>query len=324
MAVANAAGMDEKWRAVEEILARQDGVISRRQVLGCDLGAHDIRRMVRRNVWARVHPGVYVDHTGPLTWRQRAWAAVLVCAPAALCHESARRAVDGPGRTAHDDGKAIHVAVRAGRVLDPPPGIAVHRIADLDDKVQWQASPPRQRIEQAVIDLAAEAPREIDAIGYLADAVGARQTTGARLADALASRSRIGRRRFLAAVIDDVAAGTCSALEHGYLARVERPHGLPVARRQLQESIKGPLYRDAVYEEFGAIVELDGRVYHGTTKARDLDLERDLDAFVTGRVTARLGWGQVFDRPCLTAKKVAAALSNRGWSGTMRRCPRCP
>lgn len=324
VAVADAAGMDETGRAVAEILERQDGVISRRQALACDLAVHDIRRLLRRKEWARVHPGVYVDHTGPLTWRQRAWAAVLVCAPAALCRESARRAADGPGRTTHDDGKVIHVAVTASRVIDPPPGVEVHRLTDVDQKVLWHTSPPRQRIEHAVIDLAGRAPRGIDAIGHLADAVRARQTTAPRLAAALADRTRIGRRRFLSEVIADIGAGTCSALEHGYLARVERPHGLPVARRQMRESIKGPLYRDAVYEEFGAIIELDGRLHHSTTQARDRDLERDLDAFVTGRVTARLGWGQVFDRPCRTAQKVALALHNRGWAGVLRHCPRCP
>ena len=46
-----------------------------------------------------VHPGVYVNHTGELTWLQRAWAAVLFAWPAALSHDSALRAADGPGST---------------------------------------------------------------------------------------------------------------------------------------------------------------------------------------------------------------------------------
>lgn len=307
-----------------DVLDRQDGVISRQQALGCGMAAHDIRRMVRRREWARVHPGVYVAHTGPLTWRQRAWAAVLVCAPAALCRESARRAADGPGRSGRDDEKAIHVAVEPSRSLEPPAGVVVHRLADLDEKVQWNASPPRQRIEHVAIDLAADAPREVDAIACLADVVQARQTTAERLADALAGRRRIARRRFLTQVIADIGAGTCSALEQGYLARVERAHGLPTARRQLRESTKGPLYRDVAYEEYDMLVELDGRLGHSSVRARDRDLDRDLDALVTGRVTARLGWGQVFERPCLTAERIAHALRDRGWTGQMRRCPRCP
>lgn len=315
---------DEAMAAVAEILERQDGVVSRRQALGCGMAVHDIRRMVRRREWAPVHPGVYVAHTGPLTWQQRAWAAVLVCAPAALCRESARRAADGPGRAAHDDGKAIHVAVELSRSLTPPPGVVLHRLTDLDAAVRWNTAPPRQRIEQAALDLAAAAPRDIDAVAILADVVQSRQTTAHRLADALAGRRRIGRRRFLAQVIADVDAGTCSALEHGYLVRVERAHGLPRAQRQLRDSVKGPLYRDVVYAHFGTIVEIDGRLHHSSARARDRDLERDLDALVSGQLTARLGWGQVFDRPCSTAARIAAALQRNGWTGQLRRCPRCP
>ena len=48
--------------------------------------------MLRRREWARVHPGVYVAHTGPLSWPQRAWSAVLLVAPAALSGSSALHA----------------------------------------------------------------------------------------------------------------------------------------------------------------------------------------------------------------------------------------
>lgn len=166
---------------VRKLLALQSGVISRRQVHEAGLQDHDIRRVLRRREWATVYDGVYVDHTGALDWTQRAWAAVLGCWPAALSHESARRGADGPGRHGFDDGGKIHVAVESNRAVRAPNGVTVHRLADLDAKVLWQTSPPRQRIEHAVIDLAAESVHELDAVGHLADAVRARLTTGARL-----------------------------------------------------------------------------------------------------------------------------------------------
>ena len=66
--------------------------MSRRQIL--DLGGDDdlIERMIRRREWVRVHRGVYANHTGPLSWQQRAWAAVLLLTPAALTGVSALRA----------------------------------------------------------------------------------------------------------------------------------------------------------------------------------------------------------------------------------------
>ena len=61
------------------------------------------------------------------------------------------------------------------------------------------------------------------------------------------------------------------------------------------------------------IVELDGRVHHGSTAARDRDLDRDLDAATDDKLTLRIGYGQVFGRGCVTATKVGSVLSRRGW-----------
>lgn len=305
------------------LLDLQAGVVSRRQLCAAGLTDNDLRRMLRRRELAKVHPGVYVNHTGPLSWIQRAWAATLYAAPAALCLATALRAADGPGRSAYDDGKPIDVAVDRHRHLVEPAGVRLHRVADLDRSVLWNTSPPRERVEYATIGLAARASRDVDAVAYVADAVGGRQTTADRLIAALADHPRVARRHFLASVLADVAGGTCSTLEHGYVTRVERPHGLPAAQRQFRESIKGPLYRDAVYLRGIAVVELDGRLFHSKVWQRDRDMERDLDVFAAARATARLGWGQVFDRPCSTALKIGAGLNARGWDGAPHACPLC-
>ena len=308
--------------SLAEALDLQVGVISRRQALIAGESDNDLRRRLRRREWASVHPGVYVTHTGPLTWLQRAWAAVLYAEPAALTHGSALRADDGPGRRGSDEGP-IHIAVHRDRVLRAPAGVVIHRLADLDTKVRWNASPPRVRVEHAAIDVAAEATDELSAIATLADAVRSRRTTATRLLEALDSRSRISRRRLLTAVLTDVTDGVCSTLEREYLAAVERAHGLPTGDRQVRESVKGTLYRDVVYTAFGIIVELDGRLFHERTLDRDRDMERDLDAALGHRDTVRLGWGQVHVRPCLTAAKIGRLLQQRGWQGAPRRCPRC-
>lgn len=128
---------------------------------------------MRRREWATFHQGVYVDHTGALTWLQSAWAAVL-----------------------------------------------------------WNRSPPQVRPEYAAVDVAAVATTDFDAVAVLAKTVQSRRTTARRLQPALAERERLPRRRWLAAVLADVAEGTCSVLELEYLRRVERADGLPRARRQ--------------------------------------------------------------------------------------------
>jgi hypothetical protein len=59
----------------------QRGVVSRRQLLAHGLKAGTVRRLLRRRELTLVHPGVYVDHTGQLTWLERARAAVLALEP---------------------------------------------------------------------------------------------------------------------------------------------------------------------------------------------------------------------------------------------------
>lgn len=306
-----------------DLLARQDGVINRRQCLDCGVAPADVRRMLRRREWARVHPGVYVDHTGPLTWRQRAWAAVLFAEPAALCEDSALRSCDGPGRRDRDEDGPIHVAIDKQRQSRAPQGVLAHRVSGLTDKVLWNLSPPRVRIEEAVIDVAAGARDDLAAIAVIGDAVGSRRTTADRILRALDRRTRLSRRRFLAEVLTDVSAGACSALEHRYLTRVERAHGLPAALRQVRASSRGTIYRDVLYARLNTVVELDGRLDHTRVRDRDRDLERDLDAVLDELLTIRLGWGQVVGRPCLTASKLGQALQQRGWHGSPERCADC-
>jgi hypothetical protein len=313
--------MDE--RRIQQLLAGQDGVISRRQALRLGATPADLRRLVRRRVWARVHPGVFVDHTGPLTWRQRAWAAVLLAAPSALCAESALRAAHGPGQRGHDDQGPIHVAIDRSRTVVTPPGVTAHRLVDLDDRVQWNLAPPRLRVEEAVLDVAAGAVDDFAAIAVLSDAVQSRRTTAPRLRQTLERRNRIARRELLTSVLDDVSTGACSALEHAYLNRVERPHRLPVAGRQVRASSRGPIYRDVVYVRLGLAVELDGRLDHTRATDRDRDLDRDLDAALDGTTTVRLGWGQAVGRPCATAAKLAVLMARLGWTGTPFACPDC-
>jgi hypothetical protein len=53
-------------------------------------------------------------------------------------------------------------------------------------------------------------------------------------------------------------------------------------------------------------------------------MDRDLDAAVDGRTTIRLGYGQVFDRPCETALRVERLLHQHRWTGTAKPCgPDC-
>ena len=201
----------------------------------------------------------------------------------------------------------------------------MHRRTGLDDDVLWNLGPPRVRYELAALDVAIAADTDLEAISVLAKAVQSRRTTARRLLDTTTKRKRLPRRDWTTQVLRDIAEGTCSVLEHGYLTRVERPHGLPRARRQVGDAGRvGRIYRDVSYAE-PVEIELDGRLFHDSAEGRDRDFDRDLLTQVEGRLTTRLSWGQVFDRPCWTAGQVGLLLQRHGWAGSPTACgPDCP
>ena len=301
---------------------QQEGVVSRRQAIEAGLTDSDIERKLRRHEWARVHTGVFVDHTGPLTWEQRCWAAVLYFAPAALGDRSALRAY---GLRGHDRGTtSVHLVVDRSRTIRPIAGVVVRHLSGFEDKVLRHLSPPRERLEHAVLGEASRQGRDDSAIAVVADAVQQGRTTVGRLVDALADRPRLPRRAFLLEVLEDVRSGAYSVLEHRYLTRVERPHGLPVASRQRRvRQGRTPAYRDVDYLALATAVELDGRVGHDDVADGWADLDRDVASLVAGDVTLRVRWKQVLD-PCRLAGAVASVLAQRGWDGTPHACgPDC-
>jgi hypothetical protein len=303
---------------LEHLLTRvQDGVVSRRQLR--ELGAcdHDIVRLVRRRDLVPVHPGVFVAHTGDLTWVERAWVAVLACWPAALSHQSAL-----PHAPSHG---LIHVAIDHRRSVRAPTRVVVHRMADFDERTNWMLSPPRVRLEHAAVDVALTKTSAADKFRVLADACQTRETTAGAIVEALATRRRVTDRGLLVELLHDLETGACSVLEREWL-RLEAAHGLPAANRQRPDRLGGhTVHRDAPYDDFGVKIELDGRAYHDNARARDRDADRDLDTLVADEsLSVRLTYGQVFDRGCETIAKVAALLRRRGWPGPFVRCPDCP
>ena len=147
-------------RGVSVLLAAQDGIVSRAQLVDAGCQPHDIERMLRRKVLFVAVPGVYVDHNGPRSWQQRAWVAVLACWPAALSGRSALRAENGPGMRRFDEDSPIEVAVDLARTVRDKPDVRVRRMAGFAARTRWNASPPRVRYEEAVLDVVAGLTRE--------------------------------------------------------------------------------------------------------------------------------------------------------------------
>lgn len=305
---------------LDGIVRAQHGVCSTEQARASGLGEDAIRWRVASGRWTRMGRGLYRAQTGPLEWMGRAHAAVL-------------RGGDG-STLAVDAAAYLHgVAPRPPAVITlwVPPGRAVTRLPGTRYRARSTRDLVRRRglpvtsATQTVLDLA-DAPgvdwRE--AVATAARWVQRGRTTTDELAAALGRRPRHRHRRVLTVALGVVAVGAESVLEVGYVRRVERRHGLPTARLQVPSDRPGErLRRDAEYEPWRVVVELDGRLGHEGEHLAS-DRRRDRRAAAQGRVTLRAGWVEVEMAPCDLAVDVHETLRARGWDGTGRPCgPRC-
>jgi len=286
---------------------RQAATLSREQLLGHGVSDRVIQRLLRDGRLHRICQGIYA--TGDGGWWQQAWAGVLIGGP---------RAVLGGAAAGY----------LQGLIREPPDQVVVHTPHWRPRDPRWRlvrsprtgsGEPPRTRIPQTVVDLAAELDAD-GIVAIVAEAVGRKRVRPEEIRRVLAATSRHPNRALLEDLLSEVVAGSHSPLEVRYARAVERAHGLPVAERQ-----RGPLaaYRgDVWYSDYGVIVELDGRAYHRGRTALD-DMDRDNDHQLVGVVTLRFGWRQVAATPCQVAATVAQALTDRGWPRHPRPCSRC-
>jgi len=301
---------------VEALAEAQLGLLTRAQCLGLGMTASALKWMVHAGRWQMVHPGVYATHVGPLDWRARVSAAVLYCGDGAVASHSTAARLHG---LVEQDPDGIEVLIPSSRRVTRPSQVRLATCADISRRTAPSGWPTRTTVEDTVLDMAEHGDAD-NAIAWVSKACQRRRTTPARLADALDKRARHRWRELLVDALSDVAAGVESVLEYRYVRSVERPHGLPEARRQQVAILGGRRRRtDNEYKPFGVVVELDGRLGHeGEGVFRDRT--RDNSATVSGKASLRFGWADVDVQPCEVAQDVALLLWSRGWRGELRRC----
>jgi len=332
-AAAGAAAAATKTR-IEALADAQFGLLTRAQCLGLGMTPDAIRWFLRSGRWQRVHHGVYATHVGPLDWSARVSAALLYCGDGAVAsHRTAARLhglldqnphtievlIPADRRVTRPGQIGLGTRIASGTRIAPDTQITVATCADIARRTATSPWPARTTVEDTVLDMAEHGDAD-NAIAWLTKACQRHRTTTARLAQALDQRSRHRWRDLLVDALGDVAGGVESVLEYRYVRRVERPHGLPRARRQRIAVIGGRRRRtDNDYEPFGVVVELDGRAGHeGEGAFRDRT--RDNDTTISGRVTLRFGWADVDAQACEVAEDVAVVLWARGWRGKLKRC----
>lgn len=307
--------------ACRELVDLQSGVISRQQAIRGGMDPDVIHRLLASGRWQRLQPGSYAVFTGPPPREATLWAALHRAGPdAVLSHLTAAelfRLTDRPS-------SLIHVTIPESRHIGHIPGVVVHRSIRVLQTRHPTLLPPRTRIEQTVLDLVQGAATVDDAFNWACSACQRGLTTAERLSRSMHGRKKLRWRAELSSALTDIADGAHSLLEYRYIHRVEQPHALPRAERQVQV-IRGTRYSylDNDYGAYRVCVELDGRIAHPDHR-RWLDNHRANAVAAEGRVTLRYNWADVSWRYCATARQVARALHQNGWPGPLRPCgPAC-
>jgi hypothetical protein len=304
-----------------ELLEAQGNAIARRQSASSGIDPRAMRSSVRNGRWQRLQRGVYAAFSGAPARETVLWGALLRAGPdAVLSHQTAAERhglVDEPS-------SLITITVPASRhpAQVKIPGVVVRRSDAVLRTRHPVMSPPCTRVEDTVLDLIQVAASFDDAYTWICRAIGRRRTTADRIALAMAARKKMRWRREIAVALGDAEGGALSVLEYRYVHRVERPHGLPVARRQARiRQGTGNRYLDNLYEDYGACVELDGTAAHPADE-QWRDKRRDNANAVGGILTLRFGVLDLAERQCETAATVAGLLRSRGWTGSLRACGR--
>jgi very-short-patch-repair endonuclease len=271
-------------KPVDSLLKVQGGVLARRQITSPAILARILRR-VAGGSWQAPWPGLYVDHNGPLTARQRRWSALLACGPAAAW--AGPTVIELGGITGHES-DAVHIAVphkMHGAGLD---GVVVVRMRHLDDYVHAVRTPRQLRLPIAVLQTAAAALTEADAHAVLCASVQQGRVSVEQLSTELELLTRLRRRALLRESLIDID-GRAHSINEIAFRRLVRKARLPEPK--LQVHVAAPNRKaivDGGWPEADIWFEIDGELHRDVaTWVDDLDRANEL-AISQGGI--RLRW----------------------------------
>jgi len=285
---------------IAHVASRQQGNISRAQLIALGLSDVAIHHRVQRGRLHRTHPGVYAVGRPASMPLERAAAAVLACGPdAALSHGSAMtlwgfwRRWDLP----------FEVSLPGDR---RPKGIRVHRSRNLTrrDTVRHQGigvtTPAR-----TVLDMARRLnQRQLRRV--VKDGLASGRLSDAALRDVVGRHPGHRGAPKLRALLDD-HNDTRSRFEDGFPAFCRR-FGLP---EPIMNAKLGRYTVDAYFPRERVIVELDSWGFHSNREAFEDDRERDAYYLAADLVTVRITWRRAERQPEREAQRLGRILTRR-------------
>jgi hypothetical protein len=286
-----------------KLVARQHGVVTRRQLLDLGLGSEAITHRLETGRLHRAGRGIYAVGRPELSREGRWMAAVLACGPGAvLSHRSAGALWGlGVGELAVEVTVPTHVRRRR-------PGVEVHRKVLSGDERALRHSIPATDVHRTLLDLALTLDRpRLERTINEADKLD--------LTDPEQLRAKIGQWKgrpgvaILRLVLDRrTFTLTDSELERRFLPIAARAGlSLPEAGCRLNG-----FKVDFFWPDIGLVVETDGLRYHRTAAQQTRDRLRDQAHAAAGLTPLRFTHAQVRYEPRYvqaTLRKVAKRLA---------------
>lgn len=272
---------------LRDLLEQQEGVISRKQARAAGLSEDQWQWMLDSGRWQSVLLGVAVAHSGEVTDRQRAWAAVVSVGEGAYLTGDMALVEHGMKLRAPRD---VHLAVSRELIPrrflvgeeDSRGRTVPHRLTRLSAWTHPVKEPPLLRVPPATLHAAAYAATDRAAEWRLAATVQQGLVLPGDLRATLDEMPRLRRRSLIGDVLDDVEYGAHAGSELDFL-RFLRRHGLPLPDRLQRPVRRGTVrYLDAWWERQRVNAEIDG-AHHRLVGTWDDDALRANDVVLVER-----------------------------------------
>lgn len=287
-----------------EIAARQQGVVSRSQLLRAGVPEHAIDYRMRKGRLRRLHRGVY--GMGPVPARyEREAAAVFACGDGAvLSHRTASalwELTPAPPRTA-----LIDVA-SSRRLRGPRYGVRLHLAGGLSpDEIGHRHGMPLTTPARTLLDLAACGAR-VEIERALARGERTRALTHDVIETLLARHPGRPGAPMLRALLRAPGgpALTRSEAESRFLELVRKAS---VPDPEANGMVEG-LEVDFAWRKERLVVEIDGYAHHADRAAFERDRRRDGVLAAAGFRVIRVTWRQLTREPARVLAQLAQALT---------------
>jgi len=292
------------------LAAKQFHCISLAQAVGCGMSDDAVYRLVKRGLWRRRLPRVYVVTAGG-SWRQDLMAGSLwLGKTGAISGHAAAALWSMPG---FPEGAREFTTTGAHQSAH---GLIVHRVKELGPHEVARVGPlVVTSPARTIVDLSACCDPETYEVAFHSSL--ARGLISIHRLEAFVSK-RHGRRapgapllRKLLAVYRDDQAPAESPLEVFALKALARAK-LPPPRRQFRVEIDGARYRiDLAYPEAKLAIEVDGYRWHSSRLSWERDRIKAQALERTGWKVLRGTYASIREEPDLLVDEVAAALGAR-------------